>query len=83
MTETIGQQLARLRKAQGLTQAQLADRVGTSETYIGHWETGYRRPSYPMRKALARALGVTLADLDPELTAQPDAPSAAPVAGAA
>jgi transcriptional regulator with XRE-family HTH domain len=61
--ETIGQRIARFRKARGLARAELAERVGTSETYIGHWETGYRRPSMESCITLADALGVSLDEL--------------------
>lgn len=77
---TIGQRIAAMREARKWTQAELGARVGTSGTYIGHLETGYRQPSYPTIKAIARALGVTLADLDPELTEQPESTDAPAVA---
>lgn len=36
--------LKNARKSRGLTQQQLADRMGKSQQIIGHWETGYSQP---------------------------------------
>jgi DNA-binding transcriptional regulator YiaG len=35
---------ARIRKAAGLSQAEVADEVGVTREAIAHWETGRRRP---------------------------------------
>jgi transcriptional regulator with XRE-family HTH domain len=70
-TEFIGYRVARWRDIAGLTQDQLADRVGHSKAYISMIENGAR----PVTKrslliALATALGVSVTDL----TGQPNRP---------
>ena len=70
MTETFGQRLARWREASGLTQDELARRVGVTGTYISHLElefdpasNGNRvRPAVEVVDAIAEALGVPLAE---------------------
>jgi transcriptional regulator with XRE-family HTH domain len=57
---------ARLREcrlAAGLTQRQVARAVDVSESVVAHWERGSQRPTVEHVAALARALGVTPADL--------------------
>lgn len=62
MTETIGIRLKRLRKAQGITQAELASRVGLTQSGIGNIEAGTR--GYGAKVvALAKVLGTTPAYL--------------------
>ena len=51
------------RMAAGLTQSQLADRIGCRQKDISRWETGARSPSLPYALALSDALGVPVADL--------------------
>jgi len=41
----IGQRIASLRKSRGLTQRQLADRIGVAQSTIASWETGKREPN--------------------------------------
>ncbi|MFC5186766.1 helix-turn-helix transcriptional regulator [Actinomadura harenae] len=56
--------LAHRRRAMGLTQEQLADRVGTERTTIGRWERAETAP-YPYQlPRLAQVLGMTLDELD-------------------
>jgi transcriptional regulator with XRE-family HTH domain len=75
--ETMGERLGRLRRAAGLTQAQLADRAGVSVATLRNWEQDHR--AHRLEKLLgeagrvAAALGVsldTLAGLTPP--ASPD-----------
>ncbi|MFB5192762.1 helix-turn-helix domain-containing protein [Alicyclobacillus fastidiosus] len=42
--ETLGRRLASLRKNRGLTQGQLAQRLGLAQSTIASWETGKREP---------------------------------------
>ena len=63
MSETIGERLRRLRKKSGLTQEKLADAVGVSLLTLFRWEKGERSPRIDEIKALAKALGVSEADL--------------------
>lgn len=58
------------RNRNGLTQAELADRLGCSQAFIAHIESG-RRP-VPFRKCVAwsRALGVQPAELRDDFAAE-------------
>lgn len=51
------------RAERGLTQAELADRVGATRQTIGLIETGGYNPSLKLCLAIARALGRTLDEL--------------------
>jgi len=59
----LGARIRKLRKAQGLTQEELADRLGVTQALIASYETARR--AIPLRKlcALAEALGVSLEEL--------------------
>ena len=57
----IGQQIHDARKAAGLTQAQLAERVGTTQSVISDLEDAeYEGHSMPMLRRIAAALGLTV-----------------------
>src|SRR5439155_23665760 len=45
-----GDELRRLREAAGLTQAELAERLGTTVTSVSRWETGQRRIAEPIAR---------------------------------
>jgi len=70
--ESFGERLARLRKAAGFTQGDLADRLGVSMTSVCYWEQDRSRPKHARIKGLAAALDVDEA----ELLAPARAPSA-------
>jgi DNA-binding XRE family transcriptional regulator len=53
-------QIARLRIAAGLTQAQLAELVGTKQPSIARLERGQTQPTIPFLRKLAEALGARL-----------------------
>jgi DNA-binding XRE family transcriptional regulator len=53
-------QIARLRIERGLTQAQLAELVGTKQPSIARLERGDREPTLSFLRKLAAALGVRL-----------------------
>lgn len=55
--------VAEWREDKGLTQQQLADRMGTSDVTISRWETGKRRPDMDAQAAIAEALGIEPIDL--------------------
>ena len=61
--ETFGERLARLRKAKGLTQKELADLVGFSQRMMAHYEKHVKRPTPEKLGPIAKALGVTLEEL--------------------
>lgn len=55
--------LAEWREAKGLTQAQLADRLDTTDVTVSRWETGKRSPDDPAKAAIAHALDIEVRDL--------------------
>ncbi len=61
----VGRRIQRIRKSKGLSQEQLAEKVGVSTTWIGYLETGYRRPNLKMIYRIADALGVKVKDIFP------------------
>jgi transcriptional regulator with XRE-family HTH domain len=65
--------LARARKAAGLTQEELAHRVGVERSTVGRWEAGETDPQPWHRRKLAKYLGITPAHLDGLLQTAPDA----------
>jgi uncharacterized protein len=56
---TFGQALTAARQQEGLTQAQLAERIGTTQAAITRLEKGRFRPAVRTLERLAAALGVT------------------------
>jgi transcriptional regulator with XRE-family HTH domain len=59
----LGLRLKTLRKAIGLTQQELADKVGVSRVYIQTLEANRRLPSMKLLERLAEALGVDVSEL--------------------
>lgn len=53
-----GEQIYRYRKMRGLTQNELAKKIGLTEGAIRSYETGRREPSNAALEALSKALGV-------------------------
>lgn len=60
---TIHERIFSLRRAAGLSQETLAERVGVSRQAIGKWESGASLPGLDNLQALAAALGVRCDDL--------------------
>lgn len=72
MKLNIGQSIIELRRAKGLTQEQLAGKVGVSAPAVSKWETGSSYPDIQLLPPLARALGCSmdrLMQFQPQLTA--------------
>lgn len=63
----LGRALAAMRRRAGLTQAEVAERVGVRNTHISGIETGERGASYPTILAMLRAYGSTLKELAEEI----------------
>lgn len=61
--QALGQRVAELRKAQDLTQVQLADRLGISQQTLAHYEVGRLRIAVAMLPALAKELAVSVETL--------------------
>ena len=58
-----GRRITTARKVAGISMETLAGRIGVSRQYIGQLELGIRDGSIPTLRAIARALGVSLASL--------------------
>ena len=52
-----------LRESRGLTQAELAERIGVSSKTVSKWETGKGLPDISLLQPLATALGISLIEL--------------------
>lgn len=63
VTETFGSRLARLRKSQGLTQKELAEKIGIGSTLISDYERGKLRLFDENIVKIAEALGISTDEL--------------------
>lgn len=64
MNESLSQRIKRLRKASGMSQAQLAEACGwKSQSRVGNYEVGTREPTLADIAAIASALGVDQSEL--------------------
>lgn len=61
--EQMGKRIATLRKARGLTQVQLAERMGVAQQTLAHYEAGRLRLLAGALPRLADELGVSVEDL--------------------
>lgn len=61
--------IAELRRRKGLTQEELAERIGTHQPTVQRWEAGLRFPRGHFLQRLAEVLGVRPADLISAVTA--------------
>lgn len=59
----MGEKLKAARKAAGLTQGQLAEKVGVQQRDISRWENCQREPGVLIVKKMAQALGCSMDDL--------------------
>jgi len=71
--EPFGTRLRSLRERAGMTQTQLAQRVGTDQSHISRWERNAAVPEISMVERLAAAFSVSTAEL---LSGQPEKPAA-------
>lgn len=58
-----GSTIKRLREAKGITQAQLADKIGVSSKAVSKWETAKGLPDITLIEPLSSALGVSVMEL--------------------
>ena len=68
LANTVGKNLATLRKAKGLTQQELAKEINYSDKSISKWELGYSLPGVDVLKDFATFYGVTIDYLVTEQT---------------
>ena len=59
----LGQRLAKLRRAQGLSRYGLAKQLGLSRDYLGRVERGQSSPTVAMLQRIAKALHIQPATL--------------------
>lgn len=62
-TYVTGSTIKMLREARGMTQAQLAQRIGVSGKAVSKWETAKGLPDISLLQPLAAALGVSVIEL--------------------
>ena len=67
LRDRVGGRIATLRKLQGLTQEQLADKAGIQRTHLGRIEGGKYAVTLETIQAIAEALGMTVDIIDPKL----------------
>ena len=60
---TVGQRIREARKKAGLTQKELADKLGISYVGVSHWENGQRNPKLSTLARIADALSIPVIDL--------------------
>ena len=58
--EKVGEQIAALRKAKGLTQSELGERLGVSFQAVSNWERGETLPDVTLLPDLAKILETTV-----------------------
>lgn len=63
MAFTLGKRIHDLRRARGLTAAQLADKLDVSPFAVSRWENGHTAPRMKMIPRIARVLGVSVPKL--------------------
>ena len=63
MTVKFAEAVQKRRKELGITQEELAKRVGTTKQVVSKYELGQRSPKVEMANAFASALGTTLDEL--------------------
>lgn len=61
--ENIGTKIKEARQAAGITQAELADRIGSATITIRQYETGKRTPRLEQIRRIALELNTTVSDL--------------------
>ena len=59
----IGSFIATLRKEQGLTQEQFAEKLGVSNRSVSRWENGSTLPDFSLMQSICQITGVTLPEL--------------------
>jgi putative transcriptional regulator len=69
-----GRNLAAARARLGITQADLAQRVGVTLVNVNRWENSARQPSLPRQIRLAEVLGVSVTELFPRTADEAELP---------
>ena len=61
--EKIGSFIKDIRKEKGLTQEQLAEKLGVSQKSVSRWETGKTMPDYSLLPVICEVLEINVAEL--------------------
>lgn len=61
----LARHIQQIRKTKGLTQEQIAEKIGISLTHYGYLEIGYKIPNLHMLQKIADVLEVKVKDLLP------------------
>lgn len=69
----VADNIRRMREGAGMTQAELAERVGRTRATVTQWESGWSQPRMSMVVRLAEVFGVKPSDVIDD--AAPDAPA--------
>lgn len=72
---TLDKKLARLRKKEGLSQAEVSEKLDVSRQAVSRWESGEARPSTDNLQALCKLYHVSLDYLLSESEDEPPAPT--------
>ena len=59
----VGKHIKTFREDLGITQKELANRLGVTQPTVGNWEAGIREPRTKQLLKIAQELGVSVADL--------------------
>ena len=59
----IGSFIKEIRKEKGLTQEQLAEKLGVSQKSVSRWETGKTMPDYSLLPNICETLEINVAEL--------------------
>ena len=81
MSERFAETLKRIRRERGLSQDELAEKIGTSKQVISRYESGQRIPKISVAVQIAKALGVTLEELNGQAVPFEGQPIAARTSG--
>lgn len=55
--------IKKLRESEGLTQKDLAKKIGVTYQTIGHWETGRRKPTFDKLIKLSKIFEISIDEL--------------------
>lgn len=70
MAKTLGERIRELREAKGLTQREIANRIGIDDYYISRLENNHVNPTLATMQKIATALDVELRDFFPSAKAE-------------
>ncbi|MCM1439912.1 MAG: helix-turn-helix domain-containing protein, partial [Roseburia sp.] len=60
--EEIGNKLKQARVSSGMTQKEVAEKIGRTQQIVGHWESGYSQPDADTLFTLCDIYGVSIDD---------------------